>query len=72
MVAAIAPVDKVLILGAYGMLGSDLQNVYTNAELRGHELDITDGKKVSDMIKKLNPSLVINAAASSFGKPSQV
>jgi dTDP-4-dehydrorhamnose reductase len=63
MVATIAPVDKVLILGAYGMLGSDLQKVFTRAELRGHELDITEGKKVSALIKELNPGLVINAAA---------
>jgi dTDP-4-dehydrorhamnose reductase len=63
MVAAIAQVNKVLILGAYGMLGSDLQRVFTNSELRGHDLDITDGGKVAALIKELNPGLVINAAA---------
>jgi len=63
MVAAIAQVKKVLILGAYGMLGSDLQKVYPHADLRGHDLDITEGEKVASLINELNPGLVINAAA---------
>jgi dTDP-4-dehydrorhamnose reductase len=63
MVAAIEPVRKVLILGARGMLGSDLQKVYPHAELRGHELDITEGRKVAALLRELKPGLVINAAA---------
>ena len=54
---------KVLILGASGMLGHDLQKVYPGAVCRGHELDITDEAAVSSFILDLKPSLVINAAA---------
>jgi dTDP-4-dehydrorhamnose reductase len=63
MVATIAQVEKVLILGAYGMLGCDLQKVFRGAELRGHDLDISDGHKVTSLIKDLNPDIVINSAA---------
>ncbi len=63
MVAAITPVKKVLILGAHGMLGHDLQRVFPGAVLRGHELDITDPKKVAEAIHEIKPALVINAAA---------
>jgi dTDP-4-dehydrorhamnose reductase len=63
MVGTIAHITNVLIFGAYGMLGSDLQAVFPLAELRGHELDITDGEKVTTLIRKLKPDLVINAAA---------
>lgn len=61
--AAIAPLKKVLILGAYGMLGHDLQRVFSHAILRGHDLDITDAGKVTTAIDDLHPALVINAAA---------
>ncbi|MCP1662285.1 MAG: dTDP-4-dehydrorhamnose reductase [Methanocalculus sp. MSAO_Arc2] len=54
--------EKVLILGAYGMLGSDLQKAFHGAELRGHELDITDEAAVMAEIRDLQPELVINAA----------
>ena len=52
---------KVLILGAYGMLGHDLQMVFPRAEFRGHDLDITDGKKITATIHNSKPALVINA-----------
>ncbi|WAI01176.1 dTDP-4-dehydrorhamnose reductase [Methanogenium organophilum] len=55
--------QKVLILGASGMLGTDLQKVYPDAVCRGHELDITDEAAVFSFISDLKPSLVINAAA---------
>ncbi|WAI00836.1 dTDP-4-dehydrorhamnose reductase [Methanogenium organophilum] len=55
--------QKVLILGASGMLGHDLQKVYPDAVCRGHELDITDEAAVFSFISDLKPSLVINAAA---------
>ena len=55
--------QKVLIIGASGMLGHDLQKVYPGAVCRGHELDITDEKAVSSFLSDLKPSLVINAAA---------
>ncbi|MGA2162738.1 MAG: dTDP-4-dehydrorhamnose reductase [Methanoregula sp.] len=63
MVAAITPVKKVLILGAYGMLGYDLQHVFPGAVLRGHDLDITDAGKVTAALRDIKPALVINAAA---------
>jgi len=55
--------QKVLILGAYGMLGHDLQAVFPGATLRGHELDITDERAITACIRDLAPDLVINAAA---------
>ena len=61
--ATIAQVNRVLILGAFGMLGSDLQKVFPHAEFRGHDLNITDGKRVTSLIQELKPWLVINAAA---------
>lgn len=61
--AAIAPLKKVLILGAFGMLGHDLQRVFPHAVFRGHDLDITDAGKVATAIHDLHPTLVINAAA---------
>ena len=54
---------KSIILGAYGMLGHELQHAFANAECSGRELDITDKDKVTRTIKVLNPDVVINAAA---------
>ena len=62
MVAAITPLKKVLILGAYGMLGQDLQKSFPHATFRGRDLDITDAGKVATAIHDLNPALVINVA----------
>jgi len=53
---------KVIILGAYGMLGHDLQQVFPQAEFRGHDLDITDRGKITATIRDSKPALVINAA----------
>ena len=63
MVAAITPLKKALILGAYGMLGYDLQRVFPHAVFGGHDLDITDAGKVATAIHDMRPELVINAAA---------
>lgn len=63
MVAAITPVKRTLVLGAYGMLGHDLQRVFPNATFRGHDLDITDKEKVTAAVREIKPTLVINAAA---------
>ena len=63
MVASINPVKKILILGAYGMLGRDLQKTFPYGIYRGHELDITNSIKVHDTIEKLRPDIVINSAA---------
>lgn len=55
--------NKVLILGAYGMLGNALQRSFPGAVLRGHELDIADADAVAATLSELRPDLVINAAA---------
>ena len=57
---------KILITGAYGMLGSDLREVLKNFELvcaGSKDLDITDEEKVIDFICENKPDFVINAAA---------
>ncbi|MFN3301502.1 MAG: dTDP-4-dehydrorhamnose reductase [Patescibacteria group bacterium] len=58
--------EKILILGGKGMLGSDLCFVFRNDETvcwGRKDLDITKKKEVERKIKKLNPKIVINAAA---------
>ena len=57
---------KIMITGAYGMLGSDLREVLKNFELictGSNDLDITDEGKVIDFISEKSPDLLINAAA---------
>lgn len=57
---------KILILGAGGMLGSDLCFVFKKEKpicWAHQDLDITNRKKVVRKINKLNPQIVINAAA---------
>ena len=57
---------RILITGAYGMLGSDLREVLKNFELicaGSEDLDITDEDKVMGFITEKSPDLVINAAA---------
>ncbi|TFH46373.1 MAG: dTDP-4-dehydrorhamnose reductase [ANME-2 cluster archaeon] len=54
---------KVMILGASGMLGHDLQDVFPDAYCFGREVDITDKQRVEQTIKELKPDVVINAAA---------
>lgn len=58
--------DKVLILGAKGMLGSALSNGFRNSikylwDL--DELDIGNSAQVNEKISKLKPDIIINAAA---------
>lgn len=58
---------KVLILGAKGMLGQELTNVFGNdyeviAWDRG-DLDITDKNQIEEKIKALKPKIILNAAA---------
>jgi dTDP-4-dehydrorhamnose reductase len=58
--------EKILILGARGMLGRELAEVFAglNPTLWDKkDLDITDKKSVFDKILKLNPDIIINAAA---------
>lgn len=58
--------QKVLIIGANGMLGHDLASVYADAKpvcWDYDDLDITDKKAVVEKIGALKPTIVINAAA---------
>ena len=57
---------RILITGAYGMLGSDLREVLKNYDLiaaGSKDLDITDEDKVMEFINENSPEIVINAAA---------
>ena len=57
---------KIMITGAYGMLGSDLREVLKNFELictGSKDLDISDEEKVMEFISEKSPDLVVNAAA---------
>ena len=55
---------KTLIVGASGMLGTDLRSVYPDAVGFTHnDLDITDREAVLKCIMNLAPDLIINAAA---------
>jgi len=58
--------QKVLILGANGMLGHDLAEVFSDLKpilWDQGDLDITDEKQVGQKLAELKPELVINAAA---------
>ncbi|WP_297980590.1 dTDP-4-dehydrorhamnose reductase [uncultured Methanobrevibacter sp.] len=57
---------KILITGAYGMLGSDLREVLKEHELiaaGSNDLDITNEESCMDFILNKRPEIVINAAA---------
>lgn len=55
---------KTLIIGADGMLGFDLCKAFPDAVKFTHkDIDITDREQVLESIQKVNPNLVINAAA---------
>lgn len=57
---------KTLILGAEGMLGTDLMKVFRDWHPIGwdiEEIDITDENEVARKLANLKPELVINAAA---------
>lgn len=53
---------KIMIFGAYGMLGHDLQRVFPEAECFGKELDITEKESVRKTITTSRPNVVINTA----------
>ena len=61
--------NKILIIGAKGMLGQELVKVFSgdnNNEVIAwdkEEIDITDEKKVENKISELKPEIIINAAA---------
>ena len=55
---------KTVILGASGMLGSDLSGVFPDAsKFTHHDLDITNKQQVLKTIEAISPDVVINAAA---------
>ena len=55
---------KTLILGAGGMLGSDLCKVFPDAVMLKHsDIDITDRDGIIECIQENTPDIVINAAA---------
>jgi len=58
---------KILLIGARGMLGRDLQPILSDRhEVIGrdiHDLDITDPVKTEEEIRLLRPEVVINTAA---------
>lgn len=58
--------DSILVIGAQGMLGRDLVNVFPEYNLTAwdiEDLDITDEKAVQVKLDQLMPDVVINAAA---------
>ena len=58
--------QKILILGAKGMLGSALAKVFSDKNpilLDYLELDIADQKNLEEKLNELKPTLIINAAA---------
>jgi dTDP-4-dehydrorhamnose reductase len=56
--------QKTLLIGAYGMLGHALQEVFPHAQLIGHRnLDITDEGAIMKFVKQEHPDIVINSAA---------
>lgn len=57
---------KILILGAKGMLGTDLMQSFASYNPKGldlAELDITNHQALENKLKEISPDLVINAAA---------
>ncbi len=55
---------KTLILGAKGMLGIEVSNIFSDATKWDiEELDVTDEKLVMEKITELKPELVINCTA---------
>jgi len=58
--------DKILILGAKGMLGRELAEVFSSQNpilWDKEEIDISSNKEVQEKIGKLKPRIIINAAA---------
>lgn len=58
--------SKILILGAKGMLGQELKNVFQGDGLTcwdKEEIDISNRDEVKEKINKLKPKIIINVAA---------
>lgn len=57
---------KVVLFGSHGMLGYDLVEVFRDYDLYAFsksEVDISSKKQVFNVLSKINPDIVINAAA---------
>ncbi len=57
---------SIVLLGSGGMLAADLEKVMAGGEvvaLDKNEVDITDYKKLKEMVLSINPEVIINAAA---------
>jgi dTDP-4-dehydrorhamnose reductase len=54
---------KTVILGAFGMLGHELQKAFPYAIAKGRDLDITNRRSVRSFLQDYHPEIVINAAA---------
>jgi dTDP-4-dehydrorhamnose reductase len=63
---------KILLIGANGQLGSDLQNALARHDVvatarasneKAFALDVTDAQQVRDMMTKFSPRIVINTSA---------
>ncbi len=55
---------KTILFGGDGMLGHALHDVFPHALVMTHrEVDITDQEEVLRIVKRINPAIVINAAA---------
>jgi dTDP-4-dehydrorhamnose reductase len=60
--------QKILIIGAKGMLGQELVKTFSNKKNEvvawdRENIDITDAKQVTEKITKLKPDVILNAAA---------
>jgi len=56
--------QKIILFGAYGMLGHALQGGFPDAQCIGHQsVDITDENAIMTLMKRERPAIVINAAA---------
>lgn len=61
-------VIKIAIIGANGQLGSDIVKIYKNSEheivpLTHADIDVTEFKSCEDILKNIQPEVVINCAA---------
>lgn len=57
---------KILLIGADGQLGTDIQKVINKTELIPltiSDIDITDRQKTIDVIRKYQPNIIINTSA---------
>jgi GDP-L-fucose synthase len=60
---------KILVFGGHGFLGKNLKNIFENSQYEVHYISRQDGvdlqneKNVMDILEKINPDIIIHAAA---------